>query len=61
MRGESKVHVIPPEKGWGAKPPPLLFMLQILLRMLPDVIIAGVPTVERAVISQDGTRDGIPR
>lgn len=45
--------VRPPEKGAGAKALPLLFTLQNLMRVLPDVVVAGVPSVQRAVISQD--------
>ena len=53
QEGEDEVWVLPPEKGLGARAPPLLFALQGLLRALPDVIVAGVPSVQRAVISQD--------
>lgn len=51
---------MPPEKATGAKAAPLLFTLQALMRSLPEVIVAGVPSVQRAVISQD-TKDGRPR
>ena len=42
----------PPPQGWGARAPPLLFMVHALLQALPKVIVAGVPTVQRAVISK---------
>ncbi|KAK9796706.1 hypothetical protein WJX73_006743 [Symbiochloris irregularis] len=43
------------------KSAPWLFALQQLQRQLPDVVVAGVPSVQRAVISQDGVRDGKAR
>ena len=37
---------------WGARAPPMLFMVHALLQALPKVIVAGVPSVQRAVISK---------
>ena len=56
-----EVWVTPPDRGWGTRPTPLLFTLQGLMRQLPEVVVAGVPSVQRAVISQDSSRHGRPR
>ncbi|KAK2077195.1 hypothetical protein QBZ16_004829 [Prototheca wickerhamii] len=56
--GEDVVEVRPPggaRAGGGAG---ALFALQQLERALPEVIVCGIPTVERAVISKAPAKDG---
>ena len=51
-KNERDIVVRPPPQGWGVRAPPLLFMVHALLQALPKVIVAGVPSVQRAVISK---------
>lgn len=46
--GSVSVHPPAVEKGKV----PLLFQLQILMQMLPEVIVQGVPTIERAIVNK---------
>ena len=45
------VSVHPPAEEKGKVP--LLFQLHSLMQMLPDVIVQGIPTVERAIVNKD--------
>lgn len=39
---------------------PLLFQLQALVKQLPDVIVQGIPTVERAIVNKNKDRCAPP-
>ncbi|KAL4425069.1 hypothetical protein ABPG77_010383 [Micractinium sp. CCAP 211/92] len=47
--GDHFLEVRPPDDGKGK---PLFFMLQSLVGVLPDVIVLGIPSVDRAVINR---------
>ena len=49
--GEVEIH--PSVEGSGRVT--LLFQLQSLMQVLPDVIVQGIPTVERAIVNKTKT------
>lgn len=44
------VSVHPPAEEKGKVP--LLFQLQSLMQMLPNIIVQGIPTIERAIVNK---------
>jgi hypothetical protein len=50
--GDISVHPRADEKGKV----PLLFQLQILMQMLPEVIVQGIPSIERAIVNKNKDR-----
>lgn len=50
--GDVSVHPPADEKGKV----PLLFQLQILMQMLPEVIVQGIPSIERAIVNKNKDR-----
>lgn len=50
LDGEEGVEIHPAHSSAGKG---FLASLQALLQLVPDVIVQGIPTVERAVISKD--------
>ena len=35
---------------------PLLFQLQVLMQMVPEVIVQGIPSIERAIVNKNKDR-----
>ena len=56
--GEDVVEVRPPGEARAGGGAGALFALQQLERALPEVIVCGIPTVERAVISRAPAKEG---
>jgi len=50
--GDISVHPPPDEKGKV----PLLFQLQVLMQMVPQVIVQGIPSIERAIVNKNKDR-----
>ncbi len=46
--GDVSVHPPADEKGKV----PLLFQLQVLMQMVPEVIVQGIPSIERAIVNK---------
>ena len=59
---KSKLRVYVPEKGeskpGSAPPPPVYFVMQALKVSLPEVIVQGIATVNRAVINEEDMGEG---
>ena len=50
--GDVSIHPPPEEKGRV----PLLFQLQVLMQMVPEVIVQGIPSIERAIVNKNKDR-----
>ena len=50
--GDVSIHPPPDEKGRV----PLLFQLQVLMQMVPEVIVQGIPSIERAIVNKNKDR-----
>lgn len=56
-KSKLRIYVPEPTDKPGSAPPPIYFAMQALKNALPDVIVQGIPSVNRAVINEED-KDG---